>query len=80
MLPNGHVLCVAGTAPNNSGYAQDGQFFEFDGKLLDPAPAPANAGGFVYDGRMLVLPTGQVFLRDLGTQLQNFWYWLTGLF
>jgi Kelch motif len=60
VLPNGHVLCVAGTAPNTSGYAQDGQFFEFDGKLLDPAPAPANAGGFVYDGRMLVVPTGQV--------------------
>ena len=60
VLPNGHVLCVAGTAPNNSGYAQNGQFFEFDGKLLDPAPAPANAGGIVYDGRMLVLPTGQV--------------------
>jgi hypothetical protein len=29
---------------------------------------------------LAVLPTGQVFLRDLGTQLQNFWYWLTGLF
>jgi hypothetical protein len=41
VLPNGHVLCVAGTAPNTGGYAQNGQFFEFDGKLLDPAPAPA---------------------------------------
>ena len=29
---------------------------------------------------LAVLPAGQVFLRDLGTQLQNFWYWLTGLF
>jgi uncharacterized membrane-anchored protein len=29
---------------------------------------------------MLVLPAGQIFLRDLGTQLENFWYWLTGLF
>jgi hypothetical protein len=60
VLPNGHVLCVVGTAPNSGGYAQNGQFFEFDGKLLDPAPAPANAGGNVYDGRMLVTPTGQV--------------------
>jgi hypothetical protein len=60
VLPNGHVLCVAGTAPDAGGYAQNGQFFEFDGKLLDPAPAPANAGGNVYDGRMLLLPTGQV--------------------
>ena len=60
VLPNGHVLCVAGTAPNSGGYAENGQFFEFDGKLLDPAPAPANAAGNVYDGRMLLLPTGQV--------------------
>jgi uncharacterized membrane-anchored protein len=29
---------------------------------------------------MLVLPTGQIFFRYLGTQLENFWYWLTGLF
>jgi uncharacterized membrane-anchored protein len=29
---------------------------------------------------LAVLPTGQVLFRDLGTQLQNFWYWLTGLF
>ena len=29
---------------------------------------------------LLVLPTGQIILRDAGTQLQNFWYWLTGLF
>jgi uncharacterized membrane-anchored protein len=26
---------------------------------------------------MAVLPTGQVALRYLGTQLENFWYWLT---
>jgi uncharacterized membrane-anchored protein len=29
---------------------------------------------------LLVLPTGQIFLRYLVTQLENFWYWLTGLF
>ena len=29
---------------------------------------------------LLVLPTGQIFFRYLGTQLENFWYWLTGLF
>jgi hypothetical protein len=23
---------------------------------------------------------GQIFLRYLFTQLENFWYWLTGLF
>jgi uncharacterized membrane-anchored protein len=29
---------------------------------------------------IVVLPAGQIFLRFLGTQLENFWYWLTGLF
>jgi len=47
-------------APDAGGFAQNGQFFEFDGKLLDPAPAPANAAGNVYEGRMMLLPTGQV--------------------
>jgi uncharacterized membrane-anchored protein len=28
---------------------------------------------------MAVLPAGQVAFRYLGTQLENFWYWLTGL-
>ncbi len=28
---------------------------------------------------MAVLPAGQVAFRFLGTQLENFWYWLTGL-
>ena len=60
VLPSGHVLCVAGTAPDAGGFAQNGQFFEFDGKLLNAAPAPANATGNVYEGRMLLLPTGQV--------------------
>jgi uncharacterized membrane-anchored protein len=27
-----------------------------------------------------ILPAGQILLRDLGTQLERFWYWLTGLF
>jgi uncharacterized membrane-anchored protein len=27
-----------------------------------------------------ILPAGQTFLRFLATQLENFWYWLTGLF
>jgi uncharacterized membrane-anchored protein len=29
---------------------------------------------------LAVLPTGQIFLRYLATQFENFWYWLTGLF
>jgi uncharacterized membrane-anchored protein len=29
---------------------------------------------------LVALPAGQIFFRYLFTQLENFWYWLTGLF
>jgi uncharacterized membrane-anchored protein len=29
---------------------------------------------------IVVLPAGQIILRFLGTQLEPFWHWLTGLF
>jgi uncharacterized membrane-anchored protein len=29
---------------------------------------------------LVALPTGQIFFRYFFTQLENFWYWLTGLF
>jgi uncharacterized membrane-anchored protein len=29
---------------------------------------------------LVALPTGQIFFRYLFTQLENFWYWMTGLF
>ncbi len=29
---------------------------------------------------LAALPAGQIFYRNLGTELQTFWYWLTGLF
>jgi len=29
---------------------------------------------------LATLPAGQIFFRDLGTELESFWYWLTGLF
>jgi uncharacterized membrane-anchored protein len=29
---------------------------------------------------LVVLPAGQILIRYVGTQLETFWYWLTGLF
>jgi hypothetical protein len=61
LLPNGRVLCAAGPA-GDYGFANPTYFFEYDPttNTLSAAPTPANAGGNVYDGRMLLLPTGQV--------------------
>jgi Kelch motif len=68
LLPNGRVLCVAGPAGDAAGdWPSPTMFFEFDGNNLNRVADPPNAGGVTYEGRMLVLPTGQV-LFAAGTQ------------
>ena len=61
LMPNGKVLPAAGPAPAY-GFASPTYFFEYNPatNTMSPAPAPANAGGVVYQGRMLLLPSGQV--------------------
>jgi hypothetical protein len=70
-LPGGNVLVQlspAYTCGGNNAACTPSHFFEFDGKRFkqvdDPADAPNIAS---YEGRMLMLPTGQVFWSsDLG--------------
>lgn len=61
LLVNGKVLCVAGPVDGVSGdYLAPTYFFEFDGTHLTQITAPMNSGGVPYNGRMLLLPTGEV--------------------
>ena len=61
LLPNGRVLCVAGPAGDAAGdWPSPTMFFEFDGANLNRVDDPSNATGVIYEGRMLLLPTGQV--------------------
>jgi hypothetical protein len=68
LLPNGKVLCVAG--PDNAqGWSQPTNFFEFDpttNKLTELAKnnQPANNKGVTYEGRLLVLPTGEAIFAN----------------
>jgi hypothetical protein len=60
LLPNGNVLIQA--SPSfGSNFNSPSHFFEFDGSTLaqvnEPSSAPSIAA---YEGRMLVLPTGQI--------------------
>jgi len=61
LLPNGNVLCTAGIA-GDVGFATPTSFFEYDpsANTLTQVASPTNAGGVVYAGRLLLLPTGQV--------------------
>ena len=61
LLPNGHVLCVAGPAGDGAGdWPSPTMFFEFDGVGLNRVTDPPNANTVTYEGRLLLLPTGQV--------------------
>jgi len=61
LLPNGNVLCVAGPCGDGANdWASPTMFFEFDGTNLNRVADPANAGGVTYEGRLLLLPTGEV--------------------
>ena len=56
VLPNGNVLCD--TSPGV--FLSPVTFYEFNGKKFLSAPSTSNPGQTSYEGRMLVLPTGQI--------------------
>ena len=62
LLPNGRVLVAVG--PGADGFNPGATFYEYDplANTLTQVPTPANAGGYPYNLRMLLVPTGQVFL------------------
>ena len=77
LLPNGHVLCVAGavvTSGQDAGWAGFPiSFFEFDGTNLHSVPAPSNAAStLTFNCRLLLLPTGQVLYSNCTADLQIF--------
>lgn len=71
LLPDGNVFFQVSTAtPDNPGnyscYGNNSAFFEWDGTSLTEEPGPPDEPGDApaYEGRMLVLPTGQVLYDD----------------
>jgi hypothetical protein len=61
LLPSGNVLCAASPGI----FLRPTRFFEFDGTNLVEVPATPNAPRKTsFEGRMLLLPTGQVLVTD----------------
>ena len=70
LMPNGNVLFVVGPVDGVSGdYLTPTYFYEFDGTNLIRVSDPPNAGGVPYEGRMMLLPTGQVFFAAGSPQI-----------
>jgi hypothetical protein len=63
LLPNGNVLVQASPVINGSPFNTPSHFFEWDGTSLTQVGDSPNAAAFkAYQGRMLLLPTGEVLL------------------
>lgn len=71
LLPNGRVLCAIGPA-SSGGYGQPTTFVEYDplANTFLTVPSPANAAGFPYNHRMLLLPNGQLLLSASSNDIE----------
>jgi hypothetical protein len=66
LLPNGNVLIDIG-----AGQTAGTHFFEFNGSSLVPVAGPPRAGvDRPFDGRMLVLPTGEILFTDSSADVE----------
>jgi hypothetical protein len=71
LLPNGHVLCIAGPVQSDGWAGDPCHCYEFDGTSLNPAPDPPNAANKeTWETRMLLLPTGEVLLSARSNDIQ----------
>lgn len=69
LLPGGNVLLEVAETFLGQGNGID--FYEFNGNSLNPVASPPNAAmGTGFQGRMLVLPTGEVLFTNQTTQVQ----------
>jgi hypothetical protein len=62
LLPNGRVLFTAGPITDPASFQAPSTFFEYDpvANSISVVPAASTAATVPYQGRMLMLPTGQV--------------------
>ncbi|HLV87907.1 MAG TPA: hypothetical protein VKV39_13065 [Candidatus Sulfotelmatobacter sp.] len=71
LMPNGHVLVMA--SDSGACFTPGADFFEFDGSALHSLPKTPNAVNEAsYDGRMLVLPSGNILFTDGSNDIEIF--------
>jgi len=71
ILPDGNVLIDVSAWSTSDCYQTGAHFYEFNGTSLTSVPGPSRAADdATYQGRMLVLPTGQILYTDGSTTVQ----------
>ena len=71
LLPDGHVLIEASPVDANCGWIPPTAFFEFDGtNLTQVAGTPFSSVNVSFNGRLLVLPTGQLMFTDTSNDVE----------
>jgi hypothetical protein len=61
LMPNGKVLFTAGPAGDAANdWPFPTYFFEYDGVSINPVSNPSTSNSLVYEGRLLLIPSGQV--------------------
>ena len=69
LLPNGNALVMASPVLPTGVFNTPSHFYEFDGTTLTQVADSPNAAAFIsYQGRFLVLPTGEVLLTAYDQQ------------
>ncbi len=65
LLPNGKVLFAAGPAGDGANdWPFPTYFYEYDGASITAIPNPASSNQLVYEGRLLLIPSGQVLYAN----------------
>jgi hypothetical protein len=73
LLPNGKVLCVTGPVDGQANsFLKPSYLFEYDPATdtLAAITNPPNSGGAPYEGRLLLLPTGQALFSNQSTDVE----------
>ena len=65
LLPSGEVLCAVGPVTGNANdFLPPTSFYLFDGINLNQINSPPNSSGPPFEGRMLLVPSGQVLFAN----------------
>ncbi len=75
LLTNGRVLCAVGPVDGVSGnFLTPTYFYEYDGSSLNRVVDPPSSGSVPYQGRLLMLPNGQVLFGNDNADLYVYSY------